>query len=245
MNTRMEHDTMGAVAVPADRHWGAQTQRSLENFRIGGQRQPREIITAFAYLKEACAKANAACGKLTQEQADAVAAVCGEIRAGKWDAEFPLVVWQTGSGTQTNMNVNEVIAHLAAERGVSLHPNDQVNASQSSNDTFPSALHIAAALTVEQDVIPAAEALAEAFGELEAAYPDLIRIGRTHLQDATPLKFAQEVSGWRELVEAPVRMLRAALPEPNHHINLRDVYGEYLTQKQPHMTKDNISDYWM
>ena len=213
MNTRMEHDTMGAVAVPADRHWGAQTQRSLENFRIGGQRQPREIITAFAYLKEACAKANAACGKLTQEQADAVAAVCGEIRAGKWDEEFPLVVWQTGSGTQTNMNVNEVIAHLTAKRGVPLHPNDQVNASQSSNDTFPSALHIAAALAVEQDVIPAAEALAEAFGELEAAYPDLIRIGRTHLQDATPLKFAQEVSGWRELVEAPVRMLRAALPE--------------------------------
>ena len=213
MNTRMEHDTMGAVAVPADRHWGAQTQRSLENFRIGGQRQPREIITAFAYLKEACAKANAACGKLTQEQADAVAAVCGEIRAGKWGEEFPLVVWQTGSGTQTNMKVNEVIAHLAAERGVSLHPNDQVNASQSSNDTFPSALHIAAALAVERDVIPAAEALAEAFGELEAAYPDLIRIGRTHLQDATPLKFAQEVCGWRELVEAPVRMLRAALPE--------------------------------
>jgi fumarate hydratase class II len=216
MNTRMEHDTMGAVAVPADRHWGAQTQRSLENFRIGGQRQPREIITAFAYLKEACAKANAACGKLTQEQADAVAAVCGEIRAGKWDEEFPLVVWQTGSGTQTNMNVNEVIAHLTAERGVPLHPNDQVNASQSSNDTFPSALHIAAALAVEQDVIPAAEALAEAFGELEAAYPDLIRIGRTHLQDATPLKFAQEVSGWRELVEAPVRMLRTALPELRH-----------------------------
>ena len=213
MNTRMEHDTMGAVTVPADRHWGAQTQRSLENFRIGGQRQPREIITAFAYLKEACAKANAACGKLTQEQANAVAAVCGEIRAGKWGEEFPLVVWQTGSGTQTNMNVNEVIAHLTAERGVSLHPNDQVNASQSSNDTFPSALHIAAALAVERDVIPAAEALAEAFGELEAAYPDLIRIGRTHLQDATPLKFAQEVSGWRELVEAPVRMLRAALPE--------------------------------
>ena len=216
MNTRMEHDTMGAVAVPTDRHWGAQTQRSLENFRIGGQRQPREIITAFDYLKEACAKANAACGKLTQEQADAVAAVCGEIRAGKWDEEFPLVVWQTGSGTQTNMNVNEVIAHLTAERGVPLHPNDQVNASQSSNDTFPSALHIAAALAVEQNVIPAAEALAEAFGELEAAYPDLIRIGRTHLQDATPLKFAQEVSGWRELVEAPVRMLRTALPELRH-----------------------------
>ena len=213
MDTRMEHDTMGTVAVPADRHWGAQTQRSLENFKIGGQRQPREIITAFAYLKEACARANASCGKLTEEQADTIAAVCGEIRAGKWEGEFPLVVWQTGSGTQTNMNVNEVIAHLAAERGVSLHPNDQVNASQSSNDTFPSALHIAAALAVERDVLPAAERLAAAFQKLEEAYPDLIRIGRTHLQDATPLKFAQEVSGWRELVEAPCRMLRAALPE--------------------------------
>ncbi|MDY5509227.1 class II fumarate hydratase [Dysosmobacter sp.] len=213
MNTRMEHDTMGSIAVPADRHWGAQTQRSLENFRIGGQRQPREIITAFAYLKEACALANAACGKLTAEQAAAIAAACAEIRAGKWDEEFPLVVWQTGSGTQTNMNVNEVISHLTAERGVALHPNDHVNASQSSNDTFPSALHIAAALSVANDVIPAAERLAAAFRQLEEAYPDLIRIGRTHLQDATPLRFAQEVSGWRELVEAPVRMLRLALTE--------------------------------
>ena len=180
MNTRMEHDTMGSIAVPADRRWGAQTQRSLENFRIGGQRQPREIITAFAYLKEACALANAESGKLTAEQAEAIAAVCGEIRAGKWDDEFPLVVWQTGSGTQTNMNVNEVIAHLAADRGVKLHPNDH---------------------------------LAGAFQKLEDAYPDLIRIGRTHLQDATPLRFAQEVSGWREGIEAPCRMLRAALPE--------------------------------
>ena len=213
MNTRMEHDTMGEIAVPADCHWGAQTQRSLENFKIGGQRQPREIITAFAYLKEACAQANLDSGKLTAEQAAAIAAVCGEIRAGKWDGEFPLVVWQTGSGTQTNMNVNEVIAHLTAERGVPLHPNDHVNASQSSNDTFPSALHIAAALAVANDVIPAAECLAAAFRKLEEGYPDLIRIGRTHLQDATPLKFAQEVSGWRELVEAPVRMLRLSLTE--------------------------------
>ena len=186
---------MGEIAVPAEHHWGAQTQRSLENFRIGGQRQPKEIITAFAYLKEACAKANAAAGKLTAEQSGAIAAVCREIRDGKWDEEFPLVVWQTGSGTQTNMNVNEVIAHLAADRGVQLHPNDHVNASQSSNDTFPSALHIAAALSVANDVIPAAERLAAAFAKLEQAYPDLIRIGRTHLQDATPLKFAQEVSG--------------------------------------------------
>ena len=213
MNTRIEHDTMGEIAVPADHHWGAQTQRSLENFRIGGQRQPREIITAFAYLKEACARANARCGKLTEAQAGAIAEACRQIRAGQWDEEFPLVVWQTGSGTQTNMNVNEVIAHLAAEQGVSLHPNDHVNASQSSNDTFPSALHIAAAMSVVQDVLPAARRLEAAFARLEAAYPDLIRIGRTHLQDATPLRFSQEVSGWRELVAAPCRMLEAALPE--------------------------------
>lgn len=213
MNTRIEHDTMGEIAVPADHHWGAQTQRSLENFKISGERQPREIITAFAYLKEACARANADTGKLTAEQADAIAAVCSEIRAGKWTEEFPLVVWQTGSGTQTNMNVNEVIAHLTAERGVALHPNDHVNASQSSNDTFPSALHIAAALAVAEGVLPAAERLEAAFARLEAAYPDLIRIGRTHLQDATPLRFAQEVSGWRELVAAPCRMLRAAQGE--------------------------------
>ena len=152
-------------------------------------------------------------GKLTAEQAGAIAAACAEIRAGKWDEEFPLVVWQTGSGTQTNMNVNEVIAHLAAEQGVPLHPNDHVNASQSSNDTFPSALHIAAALAVAEQGLPAAERLEAAFAKLEAAYPDLIRIGRTHLQDATPLRFSQEVSGWRELIEAPCRMLRLARSE--------------------------------
>ena len=213
MNTRMEHDTMGAIAVPAEHHWGAQTQRSIEHFKIGGQRQPKEIITAFAYLKEACARANAEAGKLTAAQAETIAQICTEIRAGQWDEEFPLVVWQTGSGTQTNMNVNEVIAHLATERGVPLHPNDQVNASQSSNDTYPSALHIAAAMAVAEQVLPAAERLAEAFRKLEESYPDLIRIGRTHLQDATPLKFAQEVSGWREGVEAPCRMLRLALTE--------------------------------
>ena len=195
MEYRMEHDTMGEVAVPAEHHWGAQTQRSRENFKIGGQRQPKEIITAFAYLKDACAQVNAAEGRITPEQAQAVSAVCGEIREGKWDNEFPLVVWQTGSGTQTNMNVNEVIAHLAGERGVVLHPNDHVNRSQSSNDTFPSALHIAAVLAVVQDVLPAARRLEASFAALEAKYPDLIRIGRTHLQDATPLKFAQEVSG--------------------------------------------------
>ena len=213
MEYRIEHDTMGEVRVPAEHYWGAQTQRSRDNFKIGGQHQPKEIIAAFAYLKEACAQTNARAGKLTPEQAAVISEVCREIREDKWEEEFPLVVWQTGSGTQTNMNVNEVIAHLAGERGVPLHPNDQVNASQSSNDTFPSALHIAAVLAVTGRVLPAAERLADAFRAIEERWPALIRIGRTHLQDATPLKFAQEVSGWRELVEAPCRMLEASLPE--------------------------------
>lgn len=204
---------MGAVEVPAERRWGAQTQRSLENFKIGGQKQPEEIIHAFALLKAACAKANADFGKLTRQQADAICDVCAEIAEGEHEEEFPLVVWQTGSGTQTNMNLNEVIAHLALARGVQLHPNDHVNASQSSNDTYPSALHIAAALSIERGVIPAAKRLAESFGALEEKYPTLIKIGRTHLQDATPLRFAQEVSGWRALVEAPCRMLEMSLAE--------------------------------
>ena len=213
MEYRIEHDTMGEVRVPASSHWGAQTQRSLENFRIGGQRQPREIIQAFAWLKKACALVNAAEGRITAEQGEAIAAACEEILEGKWDDEFPLVVWQTGSGTQTNMNVNEVIAHLARDHGVILHPNDHVNRSQSSNDTFPSALHIAAVLAILRDVLPAAHRLEESFAGLEQRWPDLIRIGRTHLQDATPLKFAQEVSGWRELIAAPCRMMELALGE--------------------------------
>lgn len=213
MDYRTEHDTMGDVKVPANHHWGAQTQRSFENFKIGGQRQPKEVITAFAFLKEACAQANEKSGHLTKEQAAAISHACQKIREGKWDEEFPLVVWQTGSGTQSNMNVNEVIAHLAADQGVALHPNDHVNLSQSSNDTFPSALHISAVLMLEREVLPAAKRLAAAFGVLEEKYPDLIEIGRTHLQDATPLKFSQEVSGWRELVQAPCRMIELALSE--------------------------------
>lgn len=213
MQMRMEHDTMGEIAVPAERHWGAQTQRSLENFPIGTEKMPREILEAFFDLKEACARANADCGRLTAEQAEAIAAVCDELRQGKHPEEFPLAVWQTGSGTQSNMNVNEVIAHLTAERGVALHPNDHVNRSQSSNDTFPTALHMAAALAVERRVLPACQRLEETLRRLEEENRDVIRIGRTHLQDATPLRFSQEISGWRELVAAPRRMLEAALPE--------------------------------
>ena len=213
MKYRIEHDTMGTVQVPAERRWGAQTQRSKDNFKIGGQRQPREIITAFAYLKEACAQVNFEEGLLSREQADVITQACREIRAGKWEDEFPLVVWQTGSGTQTNMNVNEVISHIAADHGVTVHPNDHANRSQSSNDTYPSALHIAAVLAVSRKVLPAARRLEQAFRRLEETYPALIKIGRTHLQDATPIRFAQEVSGWREMIAAACRMLESSLTE--------------------------------
>ena len=213
MKTRIEYDSMGAVEVPAEHRWGAQTQRSFENFKIGTQKQPLAVIYAFAQLKAACAMANMEYGLITPEQAEAVCAVCAEIADGRWDSEFPLAVWQTGSGTQTNMNVNEVIAHLAAERGVKLHPNDDVNRSQSSNDTYPTAMYIAAVTELEKKLIPACEALARSFAALEARYPDVIKIGRTHLQDAVPLRFAQEVSGWRRLVEAPCEMIKQTLPE--------------------------------
>lgn len=213
MKTRTEFDSMGAVEVPAEHRWGAQTQRSFENFRIGTQKQPLAVIHAFAYLKAACAMANMEHGLITPEQAETICAVCKEIADGRWDSEFPLAVWQTGSGTQTNMNVNEVIAHLAAERGVKLHPNDDVNRSQSSNDTYPTAMYIAAVTELEEKLIPSCEALAASFAALEARYPDIIKIGRTHLQDAVPLRFAQEVSGWRRLVEAPCGMIKTALPE--------------------------------
>lgn len=213
MKTRIEYDSMGAVEVPAEHRWGAQTQRSFENFKIGTQKQPLAVIYAFAQLKAACAMANMEHGLITPEQAEAICTVCAEIADGRWDSEFPLAVWQTGSGTQTNMNVNEVIAHLAAERGVKLHPNDDVNRSQSSNDTYPTAMYIAAVTELEKKLIPACEALARSFAALEARYPDVIKIGRTHLQDAVPLRFAQEVSGWRRLVEAPCEMIKQTLPE--------------------------------
>ena len=213
MKTRIEYDSMGAVEVPAEHYWGAQTQRSFENFKIGTQKQPLAVIYAFAHLKAACAMANMEHGLITPEQAETVCAVCKEIADGRWDSEFPLAVWQTGSGTQTNMNVNEVIAHLAAERGVKLHPNDDVNRSQSSNDTYPTAMYIAAVTELEGKLLPACEALAKSFASLEARYPDVIKIGRTHLQDAVPLRFAQEVSGWRRLVEAPCEMIKQTLPE--------------------------------
>ena len=214
---RIEHDSMGEVRVPADRYWGAQTQRSLQNFPIGGGREtmPAEIVRAFAVLKQAAALANRALRpeKMTEEKLRAVSAACGEILRGELDGHFPLVVWQTGSGTQTNMNVNEVIANRGNELAGAalLHPNDDVNMSQSSNDTFPAALHIAAALALKERLIPAAEELAAALLRLEQENAGVLKSGRTHLQDAVPVSFPQEVSGWRTSVERDIELLRAAM----------------------------------
>ena len=213
MDYRIEHDTMGEVRVPANRCWGAQTQRSHENFPIGTEKIPQEIIHAFAVLKKAAALANCKLGNLDARRANAIAAACDEILAGKLDDEFPLVVWQTGSGTQSNMNVNEVVAARAnALLGEKLvHPNDHVNKSQSSNDTFPTAMHIAALTAAEDHVLPALDGLAATFERLSAEYADVIKVGRTHLQDATPLTLGQEISGWAASLEKDERMIRQAL----------------------------------
>ena len=208
---RREEDTMGTVYVPADRLWGAQTQRSLQNFAIGEERMPAEIIRAFAVLKKAAALANRSCGRLDEDRCGRIAAACDEILTGARDGEFPLRVWQTGSGTQSNMNVNEVIAHLCAAAGVQVHPNDHVNMSQSSNDTFPTALHIAAALALEESLFPALGGIVTALRRLEAENNDVIKIGRTHLQDAVPLRFSQEISGWRVSLERDWEMLELSL----------------------------------
>lgn len=211
---RLEKDTLGTVEVPASHCWGAQTQRSLQNFAIGTERMPEEIIRAFAQLKKAAAKANCALGKLEEDRCRLICGACDEILSGRWNEEFPLKVWQTGSGTQSNMNVNEVIAHLCAAKdpAVRIHPNDHVNMSQSSNDTFPTAMYIAAVCAVEERVLPALEAMAGVLERLEAENAEVIKIGRTHLQDAVPLRFSQEISGWRSMLEAAGEYLAAALP---------------------------------
>ena len=213
MDYRIEHDTMGEVRVPADRCWGAQTQRSFENFAIGTETMPEEIIRAFAILKHAAARANFTLGTLPEDKANAIAAAAQAILDGKYPEEFPLKVWQTGSGTQSNMNMNEVIAHIANEADPSLHihPNDHVNMSQSSNDTFPTALHIAAALALEDRLFPALKQIADTLKRLETENEDVIKIGRTHLQDAVPLRFSQEISGWRVSLERDWEMLEQAL----------------------------------
>lgn len=221
MDIRIEKDTMGPVEVPADKYWGAQTQRSRENFKIGGEpaKMPLEIIRAFAVLKKAAAQANNELGVLSREKLDLIAKACDEILDGKLDNEFPLVVWQTGSGTQSNMNVNEVVANrahvinggrLSDEKKV-IHPNDDVNKSQSSNDTFPTAMHIAGYKIVVETTIPKVEKLKKTLAEKSAAFKDVVKIGRTHLMDATPLTLGQEFSGYVSQLEHGLKALKNTL----------------------------------
>ncbi len=218
MNTRTEHDSMGEIQVPADRYWGAQTQRSSENFRIGVglETMPAEIIHAFGILKKAAALANHELRpeKMTDDKLAAVCSAADEVIAGELSDHFPLVVWQTGSGTQSNMNTNEVIANRGNEIAGKkiLHPNDDVNMSQSSNDTYPTAMHIAAVLALEEKLLPAIALLSETFCRLEKENKGMIKSGRTHLQDAVPISFAQEISGWRASLEKDAELIRRSLP---------------------------------
>lgn len=218
MEYRIEHDTMGDVKVPADKYWGAQTQRSRDNFKIGGEnmRMPIEIIHAFAILKKSAAQANADLGVLSKEKAELISKVCDEITAGKLDTEFPLVIWQTGSGTQSNMNLNEVIANrghvlnggkLADDKKV-LHPNDDVNKSQSSNDTFPTAMHIAAYSLIAGNTIPKVEQLRNTLKKKSDEFMTVVKIGRTHFMDATPLSLGQEFSGYVSQLDHGLKALK-------------------------------------
>ena len=218
MGYRIEHDSMGEVRVPADKYWGAQTQRSHENFPIGAgiETMPREITHAFGVLKQAAARANRTLQpeKMTEEKLKFLSLAAEEAASGALDGHFPLVVWQTGSGTQSNMNANEVIANRANELAgkALLHPNDDVNMSQSSNDTFPTAMHVAAVIALEDRLLPAAEGLIRTFRELEEMHCGVVKSGRTHLQDAVPIAFSQEISGWRSSLERDCELIRLSLP---------------------------------
>ena len=223
MEYRIERDTLGEVQVPKDKLWGAQTQRSLQNFAIGQEVMPLEVMHAFAQLKKAAAIVNHDLGKLSAEKKAAIVKACDEIIAGKHDHEFPLKVWQTGSGTQSNMNANEVISFLAnrflSEQGIDqkVHPNDDVNMSQSSNDTFPTAMHIAAYKYVTEKFIPAIDKMIQTLKEKEKKFHSVVKIGRTHLQDATPLTLGQEISGWRAMFEKSLTMIKESM---EHVLNL-------------------------
>ena len=220
MDYRIEKDTLGEVRVPADKCWGAQTQRSKQNFPIGNEKMPKEIIQAFAILKKSTAKANNQLGLLSEKKTEAIAHAADEILAGNYDEHFPLVVWQTGSGTQSNMNVNEVIAHVGNDwleeqrSDERLHPNDDVNKSQSSNDTYPTAMHIAFVLKLHDVVLPAVRTLKNSVKEKMDAFLDIVKIGRTHLQDATPLTLGQEISGWHRMLERSEQLVEESM----HHL---------------------------
>lgn len=226
MDYRIEKDTMGEIKVPNNKYWGAQTERSLENFEIGEEKMPYEITRAFSFLKKAVAIVNCDLGKLSKEKADAISQAADEMLAGKLDEHYPLVVWQTGSGTQSNMNNNEVLAARATEilggdfRTEKLvHPNDDVNKSQSSNDTYPTALHVAAVIAVEERLLPAIDRLRNTLVAKSEAFSDIVKIGRTHLQDATPLTLGQEISGWVEMLNKCEKMAKDSL-EPVRELAL-------------------------
>jgi fumarate hydratase class II len=216
---RIEKDTFGPIEVPAERLWGAQTQRSLEHFRISGERMPAEIIQALAWVKRACATVNASLGSLTAQKAEAISTAADEVLDGRWADEFPLVVWQTGSGTQSNMNMNEVLANRASEllagprgEGRRVHPNDDVNRGQSSNDVFPTAMHVAAVMAIRRKLLPKLEALRATLAAKADQFRDVVKIGRTHMQDATPLTLGQEFSGYASQLDHARRHLEDSLP---------------------------------
>ncbi|MCA9603227.1 MAG: class II fumarate hydratase, partial [Myxococcales bacterium] len=220
MATRIETDSMGKIEVPADMYYGAQTERSRQNFRIGEERMPREIVRAFGILKKAAAQTNLELGLLDKTLADLIVRAADEVIDGKLDAHFPLVVWQTGSGTQSNMNVNEVISNRAIEMAGGemgskkpVHPNDHVNKSQSSNDTFPTAMHIAIVDRVEDLLLPKVKKLRATLDAKAKQFADIVKIGRTHLQDATPLTLGQEMSGWVSQLDHALDAVERAIPQ--------------------------------
>ncbi|MCZ4248113.1 class II fumarate hydratase [Bacillus amyloliquefaciens] len=247
MDYRIEKDTMGEIKVPADKFWGAQTQRSKENFKIGSEKMPQRVVKAFAILKRSTAIANERLGNLESEKAQAIAAVCDDVLNGKYDDNFPLVVWQTGSGTQSNMNMNEVVANRATallkeqNSELKIHPNDDVNRSQSSNDTFPTAMHVAAVLAVYEQLVPALDQLRTTLDEKAKAYQDIVKIGRTHLQDATPLTLGQEISGWvymldrsKEMILESTEKMRALAiggTAVGTGINAHPQFGEFVAEE--------------
>ncbi|MCY7751174.1 class II fumarate hydratase [Bacillus inaquosorum] len=257
MEYRIERDTMGEVKVPADKFWGAQTQRSKENFKIGSEKMPMRVVKAFAILKRSTALANKRLGNLDAEKAEAIAAVCDDVLKGKYDDNFPLVVWQTGSGTQSNMNMNEVVANRATallkekDSDQTIHPNDDVNRSQSSNDTFPTAMHVAAVLAVYEQLVPALDQLRSTLDEKAKAYNDIVKIGRTHLQDATPLTLGQEISGWVYMLDRSKEMILEATDKMRAlaiggtavgtGINAHPEFGELVSEEITKLTGQTFS----
>ena len=256
-DTRMESDSFGPIAVPAQRLWGAQTQRSLIHFAISGEKQPRELLHALALVKRASATVNHKLGLLDEKKTKAILAAADEVLDDKHPEEFPLVVWQTGSGTQSNMNMNEVLANRASEllggqrgEGRLVHPNDDVNKSQSSNDVFPTAMHVAAVVALQQRLLPALELLRQTLADKSAEFADIVKIGRTHLQDATPLTLGQEISGWVAQLSHGAAHVQAALPHLNElalggtavgtGLNAPKGYAEAVAKELARLTGENL-----